>query len=1583
MLLIILPAFIMLMSAPVVSIFHPTVTNAFGSRVGNDYALNLSNRRASATGVRRAAESRQNIEGVPMPSQNGAENSAVVDAPQLEEELLLTGSTPSVEEQQQQQLQQEEEEREDEMLHIHGMEQPPHQQQIVAGTASTSAAHATGVASVDDMGPAAASNRQNRPASGSALPRSRAQSPDADAGPPYASTPTLCPTDENPTFLRHLWLPEEPEGTERTANFVRKMDSLEACARLCRDNVEPFGGRHFACHGFTYIGQRNARNACEFFDDHLAAALEKKPPLGAFHQQGQLLRADMAPQFPKNYFERICLGLPSRCARLPFAFDVHPRKALHIPTEAKPLGVEQVDDRKQCLQQCLNTKGCRSLDFDTANLTCSLYAHSLHMALGAPEESTWPLGQLVENVDLDHYENTCLTALDRCGGRHLAFVLIRNAELAGFSVGLGKMSVSECLSRCLDSPPAFCRAIQFRTPGNECFLGTERPFAPLPSDDMDIFEPVCLPDPPRTSILECHGEHVFERVPNMELRMDEAEDVPIVGGGGGGMEQQQQSDPGLQYGTDMSGLTLERCLDACILDESCVSLIFRPFSGDDNEQRNGTTGAVSGAISMCRLFPFGKMDNRTLSVIHPNVDYFELSCNRMPLSSAMRKMITVPPLPPAQLEEKDHQQKKKQMTTNKAKEKQQQQVDTAGGEKGKTEQGQMDTVVANDTKVGEPKNKSSTMREAEEGEEAQTPNIGTSNWPTLASVGQTTASFAFGSSTTAPASVVLSEQLFHATGGSADHQNSTLSPLPTESDSKCSAKMLHSLLFGRGRTLKLEQRQQHHRNVADALHCERLCADADDVPPSLAISESSSSFTCLTFAYSGRSHECLLSSTRIKGGAAGAAELELFSQADPDFDLYSFVDGQMDENCGDKWSTTTASSTASVAVNGIFDIERPFATNESAAAVPSLVTTTQNATTETFMENALDNLDKTLTTAQYLDNGVQQAVAATQPSPLQPPTAKVVTILTEKGSTKFVEPAMALRHSLITAPTKVSNKSSRSTTISSSTSSRTTMRTTSPTTLASSNSSNFVHQQQQSNSWMAPPAPISVDGNVVPSMEVPNGLTSGGGAAADRLSAEQIRAGVICDPQGLNVTFRLVGRAAVRYTGVVYAADRFAHCRLFVEEATEFAFYVNRPGVGQSNWCNSVETNEELNVVLVMSNDEVFPLDVTTSDDLFFHVSCDFRGIGVPTATGGGTPPQRHRLSAWPGSVSGPEPGPLFASAARRPQKSGQLLQRRPLADPETGQRRERVHLKILRDGRPVSSVYIGERLSAVVESTDVEVERLRVADCNATRVGGRVPRPSSIPLLDRAGCSLNPHIIGHMRRYPNRLEAPLNAFRIDGSDQIDIICAVLVCRNRCASRENQCPAELDHRHTGTGGAAESLRVHRASSSAGGAGKITLQERSLADLPSVAGDFLTVDQRIRVLVSEEEEEAERTLAVADAEAIDERPLAPRAGAGGNVLSASVADAPVAGPGTTDILLGGMASSAASGDLCLNPVALLFLMVLLLLTVASLIVSLLAHWCQRKNGRRSSHTFYPAPSTELSSHHFHIPRVLDRRTSYMG
>lgn len=53
-------------------------------------------------------------------------------------------------------------------------------------------------------------------------------------------------------------------------------------------------------------------------------------------------------------------------------------------------------------------------------------------------------------------------------------------------------------------------------------------------------------------------------------------------------------------------------------------------------------------------------------------------------------------------------------------------------------------------------------------------------------------------------------------------------------------------------------------------------------------------------------------------------------------------------------------------------------------------------------------------------------------------------------------------------------------------------------------------------------------------------------------------------------------------------------------------------------------------------------------------------------------------------------------------------------------------------------------------------------------------------PSLSR--CALMPSIMGAMRLEESGWEAPLNAFRIDGSEQIDIVCLVVVCQ------EEKCP---------------------------------------------------------------------------------------------------------------------------------------------------------------------------------------------------
>lgn len=70
--------------------------------------------------------------------------------------------------------------------------------------------------------------------------------------------------------------------------------------------------------------------------------------------------------------------------------------------------------------------------------------------------------------------------------------------------------------------------------------------------------------------------------------------------------------------------------------------------------------------------------------------------------------------------------------------------------------------------------------------------------------------------------------------------------------------------------------------------------------------------------------------------------------------------------------------------------------------------------------------------------------------------------------------------------------------------------------------------------------------------------------------------------------------------------------------------------------------------------------------------------------------------------VGGPEPKSVMSSSKKSEEKQN------------------KVFLKILKNHRPVTKVYIGEKLTAVVES-DLDPNRLRITDCNATRVGGRL----------------------------------------------------------------------------------------------------------------------------------------------------------------------------------------------------------------------------------------------------------------------
>ncbi|CAD5228545.1 unnamed protein product [Bursaphelenchus xylophilus] len=282
----------------------------------------------------------------------------------------------------------------------------------------------------------------------------------------------------------------------------------------------------------------------------------------------------------------------------------------------------------------------------------------------------------------------------------------------------------------------------------------------------------------------------------------------------------------------------------------------------------------------------------------------------------------------------------------------------------------------------------------------------------------------------------------------------------------------------------------------------------------------------------------------------------------------------------------------------------------------------------------------------------------------------------------------------------------------------------------------------------------------------------------EKFAPNQIKVNAFCLEGGVNVTFQVTDK---KYNGAVYAAERFGQCRAFVEMASVFSIFVARPGV--NNNCNAFEEDGILTAVLVMSNDMVLPYDVTTKDDFFYQITCDYsKGEHASIVRTGIV-------------VGGPEPRSIMTNGKKA-------------EDTET-----KVILRILKNHRPVTNVYIGEKLTAVVES-DIDASRLKVSDCNATRVGGREPKPNSVTLI-KDGCSLMPQIMGNIVKGENGLEAPFTAFRIDGSDQIDIVCSVVVCKAKCDEKEPSCPP---------------TRPKRAIDSRRG------------------DDKITVDQRLRVLV---------------------------------------------------------------------------------------------------------------------------------------
>ncbi|KAI1713678.1 PAN domain-containing protein [Ditylenchus destructor] len=730
-------------------------------------------------------------------------------------------------------------------------------------------------------------------------------------------------------------------------------------------------------------------------------------------------------------------------------------------------------------------------------------------------------------------------------------------------------------------------------------------------------------------------------------------------------------------------------------------------------------------------------------------------------------------------------------------------------------------------------------------------------------------------------------------------------PEPVESASPPSSVVIcdtpRSILIERGRTLRLEYRNLHHVNVHDFNQCEALCESAP--------------INCVTFAYNGRSNDCLLSTTHIDRNS----RFTLLTQPNINYDLYNFV-GTSCQTADQEQTTfaTTPPSTTTIALPKSTFVPHTTTKAELPANIKEF-TATVLLQQEELLPGKIDSRNNTV----EAENGTEQDREAsdqfhdeereeeeetteTESPEVSKPVERLPSV--ESEPVEFIDFDDENIDESETFTERPEDTKSTDFVIDSEQIVKT-------NDVSGPNKSEIVVQSKEdigvgdvieddaSGHKSIPPAAPKFR------PQIPRRV-----AHMRRVQNSKVKVSAMCMPNGINVTFNVLG--GTKYTGAVYAAERFSQCRIFVEEKQEFALFIHRPNV--NNWCNALESEGELSAILVMSNDMVLPYDVTTKDDFFYQISCEYDEDDA-----GGADESKELHSGI--VVGGPEPRFIMAE---RGSTSGR---KRPFSE----NMQTRVGLKILRNGRPVSSVYIGERLTAVIDS-DIDVHRLSVADCNATRVGGRQPRPNSVQLIDN-GCTLMPQIIGNMVRGKHGLEAPLTAFRIDGSDQIDIVCSVIVCRTRCKEKLNKCPV---------------IRTRRAPFPASKSGQDNHPEITISD----EDDMITVDHRLRVMVTDEDEPLSK-----DLESKEE------------IAQASTASTHHIKQSDANALLRFFDIDTRNGsEYCLNPTLLFATLILFIVCLIALIISLSTHWCRRKSNQSALSAIYP-PSTEMSNH-FHIPRV---------
>ncbi|CAD5220682.1 unnamed protein product [Bursaphelenchus okinawaensis] len=1018
-----------------------------------------------------------------------------------------------------------------------------------------------------------------------------------------------------------------------------------------------------------------------------------------------------------TFFERVCLEIPVKCGESAYTFDYVSGKKTH----STPIGIMTVKNHVECLNLCSVKNGCKSVNYVESERTCELLS----------EPGT---GNLIDSQNTGFFENMCLQDSKKClESQRVDFIVTKNAQVGGLEHRLGSVSIQTCMRKCVESSLVHCRSFQYDQSSKECILMEELSHSYTPSETFDLYEPICLDE---KIDLPCQGDYVFEKLANTNLV---AEDLISV----------------------KMNTTVSECMQMCLNEEHCVSFVFNK------------------AERKCKILPVNRRHEQTRSIVENQFDFYELSCDRNAVLKNQRPVVQVENEQIGQIESQPlittpiphialHSTIPSTPQTNPGNP-----CDSTRSvllEKGRT-------LRIEYRNLHHVNIKSLEQCEALCGEttipcQTYAYNIRTGDCLLSTLVINKNNRFLF---VTQPNP---SYELYSYLGRRCGEGQST-TPIPTLISQPVP------------QTTKIPNFHRVEEFTATMILMEKdfTTQDPTDIDPFDEKPRPHHKHTKVPHIPTSGAFQAFRDPqvSGFEGFPAPPEEKDLNSGSDGIIDIGKELEVHNQE--GHRHSDDHVEDGEHETIPSPGEHQERIITHKQRQE--QVFTHGQH---EDHVTETKEHHDHIVTDRKHHEHGVvhdqndihkfhhgahkdlhdiqsdlhdtHKNNHGTNPHSVDQHEhdannkgqhiAHVQDVHHDEHKEHNNHDQKPIKHSHIQVASQhdqvkhhhhgAVHRDQTSVVHGNQVAHQEQQR--------NQQEHQVDHHEQSSNS-------DSTDNTDGPSntntVDVPRRDKT-----LEKFAPNQIKVQAFCLENGVNVTFHVKDK---KYNGAVYAAERFAQCRSFVEMKSSFSIFVARPGV--NNNCNAFEEDGLLTAVLVLSNDMVLPYDVTTKDDFFYQITCDYsKG--------------EHSSLVHTGIVvGGPEPRSVMMSSKKND-------------DTET-----RVLLRILKNNRPVTNVYIGEKLTAVVEG-DIDANRLRVSDCNATRVGGREPKPNSLSLI-KDGCSVMPQIMGNIVKGQNGLEAPFTAFRIDGSDQIDIVCSVVVCKTKCEEREAICPPNrpkraIDHR---------------------------------------------------------------------------------------------------------------------------------------------------------------------------------------------